>query len=123
MKRSLGTILTAVVTPFTADLQVDHATLAALSDHLLTSGSDGLVVAGTTGESPTLSDDEKTAMVRTVVEVAHGRGTVVAATGSTSAGRFRNAIPSPTASRMGKMKTQKMASGSRRNRRKRVEVN
>jgi 4-hydroxy-tetrahydrodipicolinate synthase len=82
MKRSLGTILTAAVTPFTADLQVDHATLAALADHLLTSGSDGIVVAGTTGESPTLSDDEKTAMVRTVVEVAHGRGTVVAATGS-----------------------------------------
>ncbi len=82
MKRSLGTILTAVVTPFTADLQVDHATLAALTDHLLTSGSDGLVVAGTTGESPTLSDDEKVGMVRTVVEVAHGRGTVVAATGS-----------------------------------------
>jgi 4-hydroxy-tetrahydrodipicolinate synthase len=82
MKRSLGTVLTAVVTPFTADLQVDHATLAGLADHLLDSGSDGIVVAGTTGESPTLSDDEKTAMVRTVVEVARGRGTVVAATGS-----------------------------------------
>ena len=82
MKRSLGTVLTAMVTPFTADLQVDHATLAGLADHLLSSGSDGIVVAGTTGESPTLSDDEKTAMVRTVVEVARGRGTVVAATGS-----------------------------------------
>jgi 4-hydroxy-tetrahydrodipicolinate synthase len=82
MKRSLGTVLTATVTPFTADLQVDHATLAGLADHLLSSGSDGIVVAGTTGESPTLSDDEKTAMVRTVVEVARGRGTVVAATGS-----------------------------------------
>ena len=82
MKRSLGTVLTAMVTPFTADLQVDHATLAGLADHLLGSGSDGIVVAGTTGESATLSDDEKTAMVRTVVEVARGRGTVVAATGS-----------------------------------------
>jgi 4-hydroxy-tetrahydrodipicolinate synthase len=82
MKRSLGTVLTAAVTPFTADLQVDHAALAGLADHLLGSGSDGIVVAGTTGESPTLSDDEKTAMVRTVVEVAQGRGTVVAATGS-----------------------------------------
>ena len=82
MKRSLGTILTAMVTPFTPDLEVDHATLAGLADHLLASGTDGIVVAGTTGESPTLSDDEKTAMVRTVVEVAHGRGTVVAGTGS-----------------------------------------
>jgi 4-hydroxy-tetrahydrodipicolinate synthase len=82
MKPSLGTVLTAVVTPFTPDLQVDHAALAGLADHLLESGSDGIVVAGTTGESPTLNDDEKTAMVRTVVEVARGRGTVVAATGS-----------------------------------------
>src|SRR4051794_23467602 len=48
---------------------------------------------------------------------------LVAATGSTSAGRLRNAIPSPTARRMGKTKTQKIASGSRRNRRNRVEVN
>jgi 4-hydroxy-tetrahydrodipicolinate synthase len=82
MKGNLGAILTAVVTPFTADLEVDHASLAALSGHLLDSGSDGVVVAGTTGESPTLSDDEKVAMIRTVVEVARGRGTVVAATGS-----------------------------------------
>jgi len=82
MKRSLGAVLTAIVTPFTPDLEVDHALLAGLVDHLLASGSDGIVVAGTTGESPTLSDDEKTAMVRTAVEVAHGRGTVVAATGS-----------------------------------------
>jgi 4-hydroxy-tetrahydrodipicolinate synthase len=82
MKRSLGTVLTAIVTPFTPDLEVDHAVLAGLADHLLASGSDGIVVAGTTGESPTLTDDEKTAMVRTVVEVARGRGTVVAATGS-----------------------------------------
>ncbi|HJW76668.1 MAG TPA: 4-hydroxy-tetrahydrodipicolinate synthase, partial [Thermoleophilia bacterium] len=82
MKRSLGTILTAVVTPFTADDGVDHATLAALASDLLDSGSDGIVVAGTTGESPTLSDDEKVAMVRTVVEVARGHGSVIAATGS-----------------------------------------
>jgi 4-hydroxy-tetrahydrodipicolinate synthase len=82
MKRSLGTLLTAMVTPLTPDLEVDLATVAGLADYLLGSGSDGIVVAGTTGESPTVSDDEKVAMVRTVVEVAHGRGTVVAATGS-----------------------------------------
>lgn len=82
MTDSLGTILTAMVTPFDADLAVDHAKLATLADHLLTHGSDGLVVAGTTGESPTLSDAEKTAMFRTVLEAAGGRGTVVAGTGS-----------------------------------------
>jgi len=79
---SLGAILTAMVTPFDADLAVDHAKLATLADHLLTHGSDGLVVAGTTGESPTLNDAEKTAMFRTVLEAAGGRGTVVAGTGS-----------------------------------------
>jgi len=79
---SLGTILTAMATPFTADLQVDHLAFARLADHLLSSGSDGLVVAGTTGESPTLTDDEKVALFGEAVEVASRRGTVVAGTGS-----------------------------------------
>jgi len=79
---SLGTILTAMVTPFDDGLAVDHARLATLADHLLENGSDGLVVAGTTGESPTLSDAEKSAMFRTVLEVARGRGVVVAGAGS-----------------------------------------
>ncbi len=78
----LGTILTAMVTPFDADGAVDHEKLAALAEFLLDNGSDGLVVAGTTGESPTLSDDEKLAMFRTVVEAAGGRAPVVAGTGS-----------------------------------------
>ena len=55
MNQSLGTILTAMVTPFTADLALNEDGLAVLTDHLLDNGSDGLVVAGTTGESPTLS--------------------------------------------------------------------
>jgi len=79
---SLGTILTAMVTPFDADLAVDHSKLAALAEHLIASGSDGLVVAGTTGESPTLSDAEKTAMFRTVVEAVGDRVPIVAGTGS-----------------------------------------
>lgn len=82
MSGALGTIITAMVTPFDADLAVDHGRLAALADELLSSGSDGLVVAGTTGESPTLDDDEKLAMFRTVVEAAAGRGAVIAGTGS-----------------------------------------
>ena len=67
MSDSLGSILTAMVTPFDAAGAVDHEKLAALAGFLLAHGSDGLVVAGTTGESPTLSDDEKLAMFRTVV--------------------------------------------------------
>ena len=55
---------------------------ARLADHLLVDGSDGLVVAGTTGESPTLTDDEKVALFRHAVEVATGRGPVIADTGS-----------------------------------------
>jgi 4-hydroxy-tetrahydrodipicolinate synthase len=80
--QSLGTILTAMVTPFDAELRVDHGRLGALAGYLLDHGSDGLVVAGTTGESPTLSDAEKTDMFRTVVDAVGGRATVVAGTGS-----------------------------------------
>jgi len=82
VEKTLGTILTAMATPFTVDLQVDQVAFARLADFLLASGSDGLVVAGTTGESATLGDDEKVALFRTAVDVAHGRGTVVAGTGS-----------------------------------------
>jgi 4-hydroxy-tetrahydrodipicolinate synthase len=82
MTDSLGTILTAMVTPFDADLAVDHARLAELAEHLVAHGSDGLVVAGTTGESPTLTDAEKMAMFRTVVEAVGDRVPVVAGTGS-----------------------------------------
>jgi 4-hydroxy-tetrahydrodipicolinate synthase len=82
MTDSLGTILTAMVTPFDADLAVDHGKLSELAEYLVENGSDGLVVAGTTGESPTLADDEKTAMFRTVVETVGDRVPVVANTGS-----------------------------------------
>ena len=82
MTDSLGTILTAMVTPFDADLAVDYGKLAELAEHLVANGSDGLVVAGTTGESPTLTDGEKAAMFRTVVEAVGDRVPVVAGTGS-----------------------------------------
>ena len=77
----LGTILT--VTPFDGDLRVDEAAAARLAHHLVENGSDGLVVAGTTGEASTLNDDEQAALVRLAVrEVGGGRATVVAGTGT-----------------------------------------
>ena len=82
MTLSLGSILTAMVTPFRDDLSLDVEGLTRLAVHLLEHGSDGLVVAGTTGESPTLTDDEKIEMVRLVVDAARGRGSVIAGTGS-----------------------------------------
>ena len=55
----LGEVLTAIVTPFKRDGSVDLDSFRALARHLVDNGSDGLVVTGTTGESPTLSDDER----------------------------------------------------------------
>ena len=80
--RDLGRLLTAMVTPFDAELRVDHARAAELARRLVSEGSDGLVVSGTTGESPTLSEDEKVALFRTVVEAVGERAIVVAGTGS-----------------------------------------
>ncbi len=82
MTESLGTILTAMVTPFDADLAVDHGKLARLAEYLLAHETDSVVVAGTTGESPTLTDAEKLAMFRTVVDAVGDRCAVVAGTGS-----------------------------------------
>ncbi len=82
MDASFGTIITAMVTPFDRDLVVDHGRLAELAVWLVEHGSDGLVVAGTTGESPTLTDDEKLAMFRTVVAAVGDRASVIAGTGT-----------------------------------------
>lgn len=78
----LGEVLTAVVTPFTSDGAVDIARFRALCAHLVDHGSDGVVVAGTTGEAPTLSDDERLALVGAAVEEIGQRATVVAGTGT-----------------------------------------
>jgi 4-hydroxy-tetrahydrodipicolinate synthase len=74
--------MTAMVTPFDADLNVDHEAAAALVRHLIATGSSSVLVCGTTGESPTLSHDEKVALIRTVVAAAEGRVPVLAGTGS-----------------------------------------
>ena len=78
----LGEVLTAIVTPFDRDGRVDFDSFRELATFLLDNGSDGLVVCGTTGESPTLSDDEKLELWRTAVDTVAGRGTVVAGTGT-----------------------------------------
>src|SRR5690606_14225712 len=63
-----GRILSALVTPFDAAGAVDHDVAQPLAKHLVAQGHEGLVVCGTTGESPTLSDDEKLGMFAAVVE-------------------------------------------------------
>jgi 4-hydroxy-tetrahydrodipicolinate synthase len=82
MTPDLGTILTAMVTPFDGELGVDYAGAERLAVWLLENGSDGLVVAGTTGESPTLTDDEKLELFRVVIAAVGDRAPVVAGTGT-----------------------------------------
>jgi 4-hydroxy-tetrahydrodipicolinate synthase len=80
----LGEVLTAVVTPLGRDGAVDLERFRELAQHLVESGSDGLVVAGTTGESPNLTDDERLELFRVAVDTLRGHGTVVAGTGTYS---------------------------------------
>ena len=80
----LGEILTAIVTPFKEDRSVDLDRFRALASHLVDNGSDGLVVTGTTGESPTLSDEERFALYEAAVDEVGDRATVVAGTGTYS---------------------------------------
>jgi 4-hydroxy-tetrahydrodipicolinate synthase len=80
----LGSVLTAIVTPFRDDGAVDFDAFQALARHLVANGSDGVVVAGTTGESPTLSDDERLDLFRAAVEAVGDSATVVAGTGTYS---------------------------------------
>lgn len=79
--RSFGRVLTAMVTPFTPDLKVDYDRAAQLARKLVDSGSDGIVVAGTTGESPTLTKEEKVNLFRVVMEAVGKEAAVVAGTG------------------------------------------
>jgi 4-hydroxy-tetrahydrodipicolinate synthase len=80
----LGEVLTAIVTPFDASGTIDYERFAELAAHLVDNGSDGLVVAGTTGESPNLSDDERLQLFATAVSAVGGRASVVAGTGTYS---------------------------------------
>jgi 4-hydroxy-tetrahydrodipicolinate synthase len=80
----LGEILTAIVTPFREDGSVDYDRFRELAGHLVDNGSDGLVVTGTTGESPTLSDDERFELYAAAVDAVGDRATVIAGTGTYS---------------------------------------
>jgi 4-hydroxy-tetrahydrodipicolinate synthase len=77
-----GRVLTAMVTPFEKDFSVNFDLAGKLARYLVQSGSDGLVVSGTTGESPTLSSEEKIELFRVIVEEVGGEATVIAGTGS-----------------------------------------
>lgn len=76
-----GQVITAMATPFTSAGEVDFSRAGWLAERLVENGSDGLVVAGTTGESPTLSKEEKLRLFATVVERVGGRAAVIAGTG------------------------------------------
>ena len=80
--RPFGAVLTAMVTPFDAAGELDVAAAQRLATHLVDAGQDGLVVSGTTGESPTTSDEEKDVLLRAVVEAVGERARVVAGVGS-----------------------------------------
>jgi 4-hydroxy-tetrahydrodipicolinate synthase len=77
-----GSVITAMVTPFREDFSLDVGRAEELAGRLFDRGSDSLVVAGSTGESPTLSHDEKVDLFRATVKVASGRGKIIAGTGT-----------------------------------------
>lgn len=80
--RPFGTMLTAMVTPFTKDLEVDYAAAQQLAVDLVDLGNDGLVVNGTTGEAPTTWPEEKSKLVRAIVEAVGDRAFVIAGVGN-----------------------------------------
>jgi 4-hydroxy-tetrahydrodipicolinate synthase len=79
---NFGSICTAMVTPFDSKGNVDFARTTKLINHLIENGSESLVVSGTTGESPTLTTEEKVALFKHAVKVADGRVPIIAGTGS-----------------------------------------
>jgi len=84
LENMFGSVVTAMATPFDEKLNVDYNKLVELTDYLFSSGSDDIIVTGTTGESPTLTDHEKVKIYKTVVAAAANRGKVIAGTGGNS---------------------------------------
>lgn len=81
---NIGSIATAMVTPFRSDGSINYEQAELLIEHLLATGTDSLVITGTTGESPTLSTEEKLSLLKFVVEKVNNRVPVIAGTGSNS---------------------------------------
>mgnify|MGYP000940906643 CR=1 FL=1 len=81
---NLGRVITAMVTPFDEQLRVDYKALENLIEHLLATGTDTLLVTGTTGESPTLSDEEKLQLFKACKDIAGSRAKIMAGTGGNS---------------------------------------
>jgi 4-hydroxy-tetrahydrodipicolinate synthase len=84
MTIDFGRVITAMVTPFDTEGNVHYAEAERLAAHLVANGSDGIVVCGTTGESPTLSWDEEYQLFKSVIQAVAGKAKVIAGTGSNS---------------------------------------
>lgn len=82
MRINIGEVITAMVTPFNEDLEVDYGKVEKLADYLINNGSDGILVAGTTGESPTLTHEEEIEVLKTVKNVVGNRAKVLMGAGS-----------------------------------------
>lgn len=82
VKKDFGRVLTAMITPFTTDGEVAYDKAAELARHLVKTGSDGIVVSGTTGESPVLSNEEKGRLFAAVKDAVAGQAAIIAGTGS-----------------------------------------
>jgi len=81
---SLGRLLTAMITPFTHEGEVDYGSAERLADHLINTGTETIVLCGTTGESPTLTWEEEYELFRVVRNAVQGRAKIIAGTGSNS---------------------------------------
>ena len=85
MKKPIfGNLLTAMITPFDKDLKLNLEATEKVIEHLISSGTEAIVVCGTTGESPTLSHDEEFTLFKEVLKISQGRAKVIAGTGSNS---------------------------------------
>lgn len=75
-------LMTAIITPFDEELKIDYKALKKLTEHLLATGSKGFVIGGTTGETPTLTENEKLDLYRNFTEIVDGRVPIIAGAGS-----------------------------------------
>lgn len=84
MRYNAGEVITAMITPFKEDLSVDYPALEKLINHLIKNGTDAILVAGTTGETPTLSHEEEEEIFAFVKKVVNGRVKIILGAGSNS---------------------------------------